>query len=89
MNEVVKEASEKYKDVLFLMVSPTHLLSTGRNRIVIEADVIYVLVGKQIEADVQDEIADSFDIEEVPTFLILRVSPMVVFPYCSPHPAES
>ncbi|KAH8089367.1 thioredoxin-like protein [Filobasidium floriforme] len=44
MNEVVKEASEKYKDVLFLM----------------------------IEADVQDEIADSFDIEEVPTFLILR-----------------
>lgn len=89
MNEVVKEASEKYKDVLFLMVSPTHILSTGRILIVIEADVMNVLVGKQIEADVQDEIADSFDIEEVPTFLILRVSPMVVCPYRSPHPAES
>jgi hypothetical protein len=34
-----------------------------------------VLTGNvQIEADVQDEIAESFDIEEVPSFLILRVS---------------
>jgi hypothetical protein len=27
----------------------------------------------QIEADSQDEIAESFDIEEVPSFLLLRV----------------
>jgi len=44
MNEVVKELSTKFEDVLFL----------------------------NIEADSQDEIAESFDIEEVPSFLLLR-----------------
>lgn len=28
----------------------------------------------QIEADTQDDVVESFEVEEVPTFLILRVS---------------
>jgi thioredoxin-like negative regulator of GroEL len=37
------------------------------------------LLSLQIEAEEQDEISESFGIESVPTFIILRVSSMVKF----------
>jgi thioredoxin-like negative regulator of GroEL len=37
------------------------------------------LLSLKIEAEEQDEISESFDIESVPTFIILRVRPMFEF----------
>lgn len=57
-NKAVEEAAAKYPSVLFLNVSFPELIGADW----------------QIEAEEQADIAESFDIEAVPSFVVLRVS---------------
>lgn len=60
MNEVVSELAKRYTTVLVLQVSSGPVLFSSHLR------------AYQVQAEEQADIAESFEIEAVPTFLILR-----------------
>lgn len=69
MNQVVKELAKKYPAALFLQVcNPKKMIILC---LMIDFDE------NQVEAEEQSDIAESFDIEAVPSFLILRVCTLV------------
>jgi thiol-disulfide isomerase/thioredoxin len=69
MNDVVKELAKTYPAALFLQVC--NLINCSYLRIMINYRY------NQVEAEEQSDIAESFDIEAVPTFLILQVCTFV------------
>lgn len=74
MNEVVKELAKKYPAALFLQVCVCVLCAHSKTRRPISClthTPIYRLT--QVEAEEQPDIAESFDIEAVPAFIILQV----------------
>ncbi|KAG6888168.1 hypothetical protein C0992_009444 [Termitomyces sp. T32_za158] len=62
MNEVVKELAKKYPKLLVLNVSQ-NLTSSS---------TIFFMRSMQIEAETHSEIAESFDVEAVPLFVVLQ-----------------
>jgi thiol-disulfide isomerase/thioredoxin len=69
MNEVVKELAKKYPAALFLQVcNPIKMIILC---LMIDLDK------NQVEAEEQSDIAESFDIEAVPAFLILKACTFV------------
>jgi thioredoxin-like negative regulator of GroEL len=66
MNKVVLELAKQYPDVLVLQVRIIPIAQAFKVRITVKYS--------QVNAEVQSDIAESFDIEAVPSFVILRVS---------------
>ena len=77
MNEVVLELAKKYPQVLVLQVRPASLphCAPPHSR--------FSPPSSQVEAETQADIAESFEVEAVPTFVILRVRHAILFPF---HP---
>jgi thiol-disulfide isomerase/thioredoxin len=63
MNQVVIELARKYQNVLVLQVCNCSISFQTRS----------IRLGKQVEAETLAEITESFEIEAVPSFILLRV----------------
>ena len=66
MNDVVLELAKKYAELLVLQVSS---MRYG----VCTPLLTFTPLHRQVQAEEQEEIAESFDVEAVPAFIILRV----------------
>lgn len=65
MNEVVKELAKKYPAALFLQVCNQKKSTYATSHVIYRQN--------QVEAEEQSDIAESFDIQVVPSFMILQV----------------